>query len=198
MSVIALVALGSLFQWATTDCAPGSGGYPQVHQYPLRHSFSLSPGIAAGLLTSCVDAPSTVSGRKYFCRAVYGHEESGSAVDYYLDGSPWAADNVADDRVISAQGLGGTYGGTIVTASGEVFEGCTWASPTNNYACDYKSTQHFVLQTNGEWHYFLAKLWDWGHYLGNAAGCATGVGAILAGAGKITAPLLIGCVDTPL
>jgi hypothetical protein len=196
--MMGIALLGAVLAWSPSSCGPPGQVYPAAHQYPLRHSFSLSPGIAPGVLTSCYNAPSDVPGRKYLCRAVYGDEEVGSNVTYYLDGSPWAADNTPDDRILSVVGIGGPYGATVVTASGEVFEGCTWASPSNNYTCDYHSTQHFVLQTSGEWHYFLAKLWDWTHYAGNAAGCATGVAAILAGSGRITFPLLTGCVDTPL
>lgn len=162
--------------------------------YPLLHAFSLSPGFGAGLVTSCYNAPTEVSGRHYVCRVVEGYEEVGDVRTFHVYGELAGRSN--PDKILSLSVRTG-YGATLVLDGGITFEGCDWISPSNSFDCDYRTSRHAVLTTMDTNTWKLRKLWDWTRYVGNTAGCAGGLTKVFSG-GTITLPFLTGCADGPL
>jgi hypothetical protein len=184
------VALTLVLAQCAPSCAPDPG-------YPLRHDFSLSPGVAAGLLTSCVRRASDVEGRQDFCRVVYGHEESGDSQNWHLDLAP-SQDDAHVAHVIASRGSNDDqFGIAIVLDNDTQYEGCRWTSPTNDYDCDYAVADDFIMRTGGWWDYVLHKAWNWSINLGETIGCASAIVGIWYG-GRVTLPALISCADGPM
>ena len=150
-----LLALGALplalMQCAPPGCADEAwkANYPAEPQFTLRHDFSLSPGLEAGKVTSCIARESQVHGRAHLCRIVEGHEAVDDFRNWYVDGQPWESDPIPDSVIIGQSGeASSSWGITIVTSAGEQFEGCNWYAPTGNYFCDYKVSRQTVLTTS--------------------------------------------------
>jgi hypothetical protein len=165
--------------------------------FPLLHSFSLSPGFGEGVLTSCYTAPSEVPDREHLCRVVDGYEELGISHRHTYEVFGPLPGRHNPDHILAVDERPG-YGATVVLDGGIQFEGCVWYSPSNSFKCDYKTTRYAVLTTNNShttW--ILRKMWDWGNYLGNTIGCAGGIVGVWGGK-PITFPLLTGCADGPM
>jgi hypothetical protein len=177
------------------QCAPSCG--PPDPGYALRNDFSLSPGIAPGQLTSCMDRDSNVAGREHLCRRILGHEESGDSANYHLDLGPCGGCTQVSHVIASRGSNDSPYGMTIVLDNGAVYEGCRWTSPTDDYDCDYFADHQFVMRTGGHWDFVLRKFWNWTSAQGNALGCAGGIVGVWYG-GVITLPMLADCADGPL
>lgn len=168
--------------------------HPAEPKFTLRHDFSLSPGLEAGKVTSCIARESQVEGRAHLCRIVDGHEAVDDFRNWYVDGQPWESDPIPDSVIIDQSGeASSSCGITIVTSAGEQLEGYNWYAPTG----DYKVSRQTVRKTSGEIDYVLRKFWDWGKYLGDAGGCAFGA-ASARGGSPITASFLLACADGPL
>jgi hypothetical protein len=193
---IRLWSLGAAMGLVLAQCAPACQPDPG---YPLLHSFSLSPGVQAGLLTDCVRRDSDVEGRQDYCRVVFGHEESGDTQNFHLDFPPSATDPSGADPVILASSGSNDhpFGISLVLSTGAMYEGCRWISPTNDYDCDYQVAKPFVMRTGGVWDYVLTMAWNWAGSQAEMLGCASGIVGIWYG-GRITLPLLYGCKDGPL
>ena len=199
-----LLALGAL-PVALMQCAPQGCGdeawkanYPAEPQFTLRHDFSLSPGLEPGKVTSCIARGSQVDGRAHLCRVVEGHEAVDDFRNWLVDGQPWESDPIPDSVIIGQSGeASSSWGISIVTSSGEQFEGCNWYAPTGDYFCDYKVSRQTVLKTSGEVDFVLRKFWDWTKYVGAAGECGVGVTGVWGGA-PISAAFLLACADGPL
>jgi hypothetical protein len=183
---------GAWFQ--LTTCDP---------HYVLRHSFSMSPGVNPGWVTSCVDrsADATAPGRRYYCRVVFGYEGVNGG-NYWIDTRPSRRDNAP--QVWGERGSNRSKQGRVITLSnGEMFEGCRKVRPrwSNNYLCDYRTMRPFVLHTTSNggwaWRYVFHVFWDdWVQHSLNSLSCASGIVGLWYG-GRITFPLLWGCRDGP-
>ena len=185
-----------------------SGDNPVLVNYPkewqadaaLKHSFSLSPGLQAGQLTSCIRRDSNVNGRRDLCRIVLGYDEEGDQRDWIFDAKPFADDGIVDRNVLAVTGTQSDGVGpnkSVVTANGWTYEGCYVYLWNGNWRCDYRTRRHTVLETSGEWDYVLRKMWNWSLNQGSNLGCAGGIAGIWYG-GVVTIPLLTDCVDGPL
>lgn len=157
----------------------------------LRHSYSLSPGIEVGSVTSCLIREATTN-RKDYCRVIDGYEGVGTSGN-------WKIDFAINESPLSVTGSNSSsYGYAIVLANGASYEGCTWYSPSNDYICDYRARKPKVLSINSSTaNYVLRKAWNWTQYTGNALACAGGIAGIWSG-NKVTAPVLTACVDGPM
>lgn len=164
---------------STTSTDPG---------YSLRHDWG--PGVLIeqnGGANSCFESGSSAPGRDYYCRVIDGYEAVGDHRNWRVSGSP----------IASGGSDTSSYGRTIVVDSGQIFEGCDWLSPSNEYICDFRQRKAVVLKTDRTWSFVLRKAWDWARYAGDAAGCAGGIAGLWSG-GVITVPLLSGCLDGPM
>ena len=155
--------------------------------YPLRHSFTMAPGLpGAGKheVTSCYDA---AEGQDYFCRIVAGVEEVGDKRNFYVDA-----------RSVLEKGSEPTFGLTLVDANGTQFEGCDVVDDWT-YTCDYASRLH-VSRTHyqaGQW--VLRVFWSWRKYTQGQAACAAAVSGFWQGAArKAFLTTLDNCLNAPM
>lgn len=171
------------------------------------------PAIEVGSANSCIDTRSDVAGRSHTCRVVDGYDT----------GRPGDPPALRDTRnwliTIHLGNVAGIahrddyrYGEAVVLYSGEMFEGCELIDsypfnpdPTDKnflntrIVCDYRIRKPVVTNTStNEWKNVLLKAWHWSGYVGSVLGCAGGLAGIMAGVGKVTFPLLRGCVDGPM
>ena len=175
---IALMAAALVALATPTSAAP-------TPSYPLRHSFSLVPGLPGGnstTPTSCWN----VDASNYVCRLVWGYEETGSAQNYLVLGTSALSTKTS-----------ATYGRNVVSKAGNNYEGCTALQSDGWYYCDYKVTEmvsrpHYV---NSGW--VLNVLWKWTSYTGDQVGCAAAVTGLWYGSSAF-AVLLNSCKNGPM
>ena len=188
LAAVVSVALGLAVSAPTVaQAATPRSGDPNTIAYPLRHSFSLVPGLpGAGKHepTSCYNAD---DGQSYLCRIVSGYEEGGDNKTFFV-----AADDVLQ------KGSDPTYGMTLVNAAGTQYEGCAWFDPYT-YWCDYASRMHVSRQHHQAGHWVLNVLWSWRKYTQGQAGCAAALSGFWEGAArKAFITMLENCLNAPM
>ncbi|MCU1496719.1 MAG: hypothetical protein JWM47_672 [Acidimicrobiales bacterium] len=161
---------------------------PNFRQYPLRHAFSLVPGLPgtrARMPTSCY----RVVRRDYVCRLVEGYEAIGDARDFRMPA-----------RQALRMGSSRKYGAMVVRRNGRTYEGCRKVNGGRYWECDhrvsklvsrrhYRSTKRYVLRV----------FWRWSSYTANQAGCAYGITALWTKASPAKlAAALNGCRNGPM
>ena len=179
-----------------TPSVPASAG--DVHgftagpdvAYPLRHEFSMVPGIRGHSKrepTSCFDVVDQPG--QYLCRIVAGVEETGDKRNFLVrkeDG----LDDSDDDT--------GRYGHHLVSRDGLAYEGCKqWRS--GDWFCDYASRQplsHTHYDSSG---YVLNVFWAWQKHTRGQAGCALAINGFWATGGwRAFVPMLDACLNGPM
>lgn len=178
---------------------------------PLNNSGgSPYPYIEKDMVNSCIDARSDVAGRTHLCRVVDGYDTGRSGDPPAMrDTKNWMITIYMGNVAALSHRSDYRYGASVVLYGGEMFEGCELldsypfnADPTNlntRIVCDYHIRKPVVTNISGNgWNLILHKAWDWSGYIGSELGCAGGLAGIMAGVGKITFPLLRGCVDGPM
>lgn len=180
----AALLLACLVTALAASCLPRS----TFASYPLRHAFSLVPGLpGAGRRTptSCY----RVAGKHYICRLVEGYEGVGDARDFRLPASQSLR-----------MGRSTKYGAMVVRRNGRTYEGCRKVNGGRYWECDYRvsklvSRSHYKSTKR----YVLRVFWRWARYAGSQAGCASAIVALWTGpSGRRFAGAMYGCKNGPL
>lgn len=155
-----------------------------VH-FPLRHSFSMAPGIAGAAQnepTSCFDVPGT---DQYECRLVAGVEEIGDHRDFF----------VPHDEALS-DGDHGQFGHQLVGRGGVIYEGCY---KQVDYLCDYQSRRPVSMQHYKADGYVWRVFWSWQKHTRGQAGCALALNGLWSTGGWRAWTAAIGdCMNGPM
>lgn len=209
--LIGLLALPACYSISVTSADPG---------YPLHHDWGPSRVIEVGYANSCYFVPSNVGGRGNFCRVVDGVENygvgcprwSGEQCNWDVKATcEWHEIDIFGtqyclpdpNEIVTTGSQWDTYGITVVTAGGEMYEGCRdymadWT--TKVFHCDYRIRKHVIMNTTQTdfWDHALHTFWPgYFDYLMNTLECASFITAVAYGA-TITLPGLWSCHDGPL
>ena len=196
MSLVAASCVGGhTVQYTHTTTEVCCGGYSPLHY--LDASSSLVPSINPNAPEACTYVPSDVSGRRDYCRLVWGDFYTGDyhnwVIQFLADGRPGGGPSILVDDP--------GYGYAMTTDTGESYEGCDINFSTDTYICDYKVTNQFVAVVGGCGEcflYVLDKLWEWSHYeLSADVSCVKGVYDAVTKGFRITNTFLIDCTDEP-
>jgi hypothetical protein len=166
----------------------GAGVTPYIEEavhYPLRHSFSMAPGIGGAQgreVTSCFDVPDT---DQYECRLVSGIEEVGDGRDFFVP---------ADDAL--SDGEHGMFGLQLVGRGGIIYEGCY---KHVDYLCDYQSRRPVSMKHYKSDGYVWRVFWSWQKHTRGQAGCALALNGLWSKGGWRAWTAAIGdCMNGPM
>jgi hypothetical protein len=180
---LALIVAVAMLVWLVPATASA-----QTRQYPLRHDFSLVPGLPGGndkTPTSCYDVGNPED--QYVCRLIYGYDEIDRR-DYKVHHS---------DLKEHSDGSPGRWGHQLVDKNGYGYEGCHkqgWY-----WYCDYKTARYISRYHYKAKGYVLDVFWAWKDYVaGQQGSCALAVTVLWKSAtsGKWAA-LLSSCRNGP-
>lgn len=155
--------------------------------YPLRHSFSMAPGMPGHGKhepTSCYES---WDAEGYLCRIVSGVEETGDKRNFLVR---------AQD--ILSNGSHPRHGHGLATMTGTVYEGCArWRNGA--WHCDYATRNQVSDHHYGSDGWVARVFWKWEKYIERQAGCAAAITGLWGGVtGKGFLALLKDCDNGPL
>ena len=158
--------------------------------YPLRHDFSMAPGIAGHGKkepTSCFNVVGSQG--DYLCRIVAGVEETGDKRNFLV-----RKEDGLDDRDDDT----GRYGHQLVSRDGVSFEGCKqWR--TGDWFCDYASRQPVSRTHYDSSGYVFNVFWAWQKHTRGQIGCALAMNGFWATGGwRAFVPMLDACLNGPM
>lgn len=183
---LSLATLAVAFTLASERQALAAPSGPDV-SYPLRHSFSMVPGIAGHGKhepTSCYESWDREG---YLCRIVAGVEETGDQRNFLVR-SQDGLDN----------GPHPTHGHELTSRAGIVYEGCSrWRN--GDWFCDYATRKQAPEKQFKEKGWVARVFWKWENYIEDQAGCAAAITGLWGGVtGKGFLAFLADCDNGPL
>lgn len=172
---------------AVPPAVPSAWAIPKGVDFPIRHDFSLVPGLPGhgrNEPTSCYDSP---DGKGYVCRIVAGHEQSGYILNFVI--RPQDALDVGHDP---------KHGTSLVSREGYVYEGCMHDG-NGDWTCDYRTRKQVSRDHYSSKGYVAQTFWKWKDYIKTQAGCAAAITGLWAKApGKGFLFFLDECNNGPL
>lgn len=158
--------------------------------YPLRHDFSMVPGIPGHgeqEPTSCFDVVDRRG--EYLCRIVAGVEETGEKRNFFVR---------REDALEDTDDQSGVHGRFLVGRDGINFEGCR-QSRSDDWVCDYASRQPVSRTHYSSSGYVLNVFWAWQKHTRGQAGCALAVSGFWnTGGWRAFIPMLDACLNGPM
>jgi hypothetical protein len=155
--------------------------------YPLRHNFSMVPGLSGHGKhepTSCYES---WDGEGYACRIVSGYEETGDRRNFLVR----SQDGLSN-------GSHPQFGHELVTRGGIVYEGCRpWRN--GDFHCDYATRKQVSDKDFGSKGWVARVFWKWENYMEDQVGCAAAITGLWGGVtGKGFLVFLADCDNGPL